>query len=139
MTASSIRLNDIYDRTTGRCHLCGKRLAFHNYGCHGTRGAWHIEHSVPRANGGTDHLNNLYPGCIPCNLSKGTRSTRSVRAWHGRKRAPLSRAKREEAQTESALLGMLVGSLVGASFWGLKGAIWGGLAGACLGGAINPT
>ena len=82
MTASTIRLNDIYDRTTGRCHLCGKRLAFHNYGCHGTRGAWHIEHSVPRANGGTDHLNNLYPGCIPCNLSKGTRSTRSVRmAW----------------------------------------------------------
>jgi hypothetical protein len=63
MTASTIRLNDIYDRTTGRCHLCGKRLAFHNYGCHGTRGAWHIEHSVPRANGGTDHVNNLYPGC----------------------------------------------------------------------------
>ena len=70
MTASTARLNDIYDRTSGRCHLCGKRLAFHNYCCHGTGGAFHIGHSVPRANGGTDRRSNLYPGYIPCNLSR---------------------------------------------------------------------
>jgi 5-methylcytosine-specific restriction endonuclease McrA len=77
------RLNDIYDKTSGRCHLCGKRLSFHNHGCNGRRGAWHVDHSVPRARGGTDHLNNLMPACIPCNCSKRDRSNRTVRARNG--------------------------------------------------------
>ena len=54
------RLNLIYDKTHGCCHLCHKKLAFINYGIYGAKGAWHIEHSKAKANGGTDHLNNLY-------------------------------------------------------------------------------
>lgn len=36
-------LNAIYDRTSGYCHLCGKKLAFTNYARFGERGAWEIE------------------------------------------------------------------------------------------------
>ena len=31
-----------------------------------------MEHSVPKAKGGTDYLRNLFPACISCNLDKGT-------------------------------------------------------------------
>jgi HNH endonuclease len=46
--------------------------------------ACEVEHLIPWSLGGTDHLNNLYPACIPCNRGKGTTSTRTVRAWNGR-------------------------------------------------------
>ena len=32
--------NDIYDKTSGLCHLCGIRLAFKNYGRSGARAAF---------------------------------------------------------------------------------------------------
>ena len=53
-------LRRIYDKTTGRCHICGKRLSLANYGLLGERGAWEVEHSNPRAKGGRDHMNNLF-------------------------------------------------------------------------------
>lgn len=43
------RLNDIYERTRGYCHLCWKKLSFCNYGKPGMRAAWEVEHSCPRA------------------------------------------------------------------------------------------
>ncbi len=54
------QLNFIYDRTHGCCHICHRKLSFKNYGIHGSRGGWHVEHSIPKAKDGTDHLNNLY-------------------------------------------------------------------------------
>jgi HNH endonuclease len=65
-------LRRIYDRTCGYCHLCGKKLSFQNYGRFEKRRAWEIEHSIPRAMGGSDHLNNLYPACIGCNRDEST-------------------------------------------------------------------
>ena len=67
----------IYDRPSGYCHICGRKLSFQNYGIIDARGAWEVEHSIPWAFGGTDHLNNLYPACISCNRGKGTYSTRT--------------------------------------------------------------
>ena len=64
-------LNYIYDKTGGYCAYCGKRLAWRNYGYPGARAAWEVDHSVPVSRGGTNHLNNLVPTCIPCNRSKG--------------------------------------------------------------------
>ncbi|HZW06078.1 MAG TPA: HNH endonuclease, partial [Phycisphaerales bacterium] len=61
------QLTAIYDRTSGYCHLCGKKLALTNYAAHGHKGAWEVEHSVPRACGGSDRLNNLYAAHISCN------------------------------------------------------------------------
>src|SRR6266481_309133 len=64
------QLRRIYDKTNGSCHLCGKKLAFTNYGEVGARAAWEVEHSIPLANGGTHHGNNLFASCVPCNRSK---------------------------------------------------------------------
>jgi hypothetical protein len=73
-------LSYIYDKNDGYCWYCDKRLAFSNYGVLGERGAWEIDHSVPKSRGGTDYLRNLVPACIDCNRQKGTRMGKSLRA-----------------------------------------------------------
>jgi len=75
-------LNCIYEKTEGHCHICGKKLSFSNYHRLGRTGAWEVDHSVPVAKGGTDHLNNLFPACIACNREKGTVTSRTARNWH---------------------------------------------------------
>jgi 5-methylcytosine-specific restriction endonuclease McrA len=72
MRYSSDDLNAIYDRTSGYCHICKRKVAFCNYGALGRRGAWEVEHSHARAKGGSDRLGNLYAACIKCNREKGT-------------------------------------------------------------------
>ncbi len=104
MSFTESERKEIYDRTSGYCHICQKKVAFTNYGVVGARGAWEVEHSNPRAEDGTDCLNNLYPACIPCNRSKGTQSTRTVRARNGKTRAPLSRRNRENAKIINAAI-----------------------------------
>ncbi len=89
-------LREIYDRTGGYCDHCWEKLAFTNYGKHGEKGAWEVDHSVPKAKGGTDHGNNLVPAHISCNRSKQDMTTRSVRARHGVTGRPESREKRRE-------------------------------------------
>jgi 5-methylcytosine-specific restriction endonuclease McrA len=129
MAFNDEQLNRIYDRTSGYCHICHKKLAFKNYGCNGTRGAWHVEHSRARSKGGTDHLNNLYAACIDCNLEKGTVTTPTARGWHDKSRAPLSPDKRKAAKRTNAA--------AGASLCGLAGTLlgpWGAVGGAVLGG-----
>ena len=81
MVFTDDQLDAIYDRTSGYCHICRKKLAFKNYGKLGQRGAWEVEHSRAQAKGGTDRLNNLYPACITCNRRKGTRTTRTLRSF----------------------------------------------------------
>src|SRR5437016_4988632 len=90
------RLRAIYEKTDGYCHICHGKLAFCNHGKRGKKGAWHREHSVAKADGGTSHLNNLYPAHIDCNIRKGTKSTRSARAKNGQTRAPYSKAKKDK-------------------------------------------
>lgn len=72
-------LNRVYDKTEGYCYYCGKSLAWKNYGVYGARAAWQVDHSVPLSLGGTDHLNNLVPACIGCNLQKGTQLGRNFK------------------------------------------------------------
>lgn len=98
-------LNDVYDRTDGRCHVCRKKLAFTNHGRVGARGAWEVDHSRARARGGSDFLGNYLPACIPCNRKKGARTNRSVRRPFGYRCRPLSRKARREARAWSALIG----------------------------------
>lgn len=131
-------LNDIYDRTDGRCHLCHRKLSFVNYGANGERGAWHVEHSRPLARGGTHHLNNLYAACVWCNLNKGTVSTRTARSWAGERRAPLSRSKRASARDRNTLEGAVVGAGLGAVVGGQRGLLLGALFGAAVGYSRDP-
>jgi hypothetical protein len=117
----------IYDRTGGHCHLCGHKLSFTNYGRHGERGAWEVEHSNPRSNGGTNRLSNLYAAHVTCNRAKGTRSTRSAR---GGGPAPESRDSRRRG--EAAKAGAVIGGLLGLPF-----GPWGVAAGAAIGGMVG--
>lgn len=137
MRYSKEKLREIYDRTTGYCHICHKKLAFKNYGSLGTRGAWEVEHSKPRAKGGSNYLKNLYPACISCNRSKGKKSNQSVRAKHGIRRAPLSKERRKKAKRANAFSDGLVGAGLGYIF-GLVGALVVGIVGAKRGYDKNP-
>jgi hypothetical protein len=82
MRYSTEVLSYVYDKSSGYCVYCNKKLAFTNYGRLGERGAWEVDHSVPTSRGGTDYLRNLVPACIDCNRQKGTRMGKSVRAAH---------------------------------------------------------
>jgi 5-methylcytosine-specific restriction endonuclease McrA len=87
-------LDRIYMRTNGRCHVCRKKIAWRNYGRIEKRGAWEVDHSVPRSKGGSDHMNNLFPACVPCNRSKSNMSNASVRAAAGFARSPYSASEK---------------------------------------------
>ena len=126
----------VYHRTDGKCHLCHKKLSFKNYGLGGAKGAWEVEHSIPRANGGTDHRNNLFPACITCNRSKATSATRAARSWSGYTKAPLSRERREEVKMKNALGGAVAGGLL----WLVNpvAGLFGAAIGALIGHSANP-
>jgi hypothetical protein len=131
-------INAIYDRTSGYCHICGRKLSFFNYGVPNAKGAWEVEHSVPRARGGTNHANNLYAACIPCNREKSHRwSAPTVRSWNGQRRAPLTRTKRAEAKQQQAFSGAVLFGLIGSAF-GPLGAMIGATIGAAVGENQNP-
>lgn len=131
------RLNAIFDKTSGRCHLCRKNLIFANYGIVGVRGAWEVEHSMPRAKGGSSHLNNLYPACISCNRSKGKKSNYAIRSKNGFRRAPMSVSKRSQAMRGNMISGGVVGLLIG-SFLGPWWAVVLTAAGARIGRELDP-
>lgn len=127
----------IYRRTDGCCHICGKKLSFVNYNQPRKKGAWEIEHSIPKAKGGSDHLHNLFPACISCNRSKGTRTSRTARSWHGRKRAPLSKEKKNKIKKSNTVAFGIIGGLIGA-LGGPAGVAIGAGLGAWLGSSLNP-
>lgn len=62
----SRRRRDIFAKCCGACHYCATPLILD--------GAWHIEHMMPRALGGTDDPLNLVASCVPCNLAKRDRT-----------------------------------------------------------------
>lgn len=63
---ASRRRREVFLRSGGCCHYCGtpQRLD----------GAWHVEHQLPRALGGTDEALNLVAACERCNLQKSDRT-----------------------------------------------------------------
>jgi len=109
MRYSNEKLNDIFDKTDGQCHICHSVLCFSNYGEFDARGSWEVEHSTAKANGGTHHLNNLYPACIRCNREKGTCDTRTARSWYGNTRAPHSRTRKQKINQENYIAGAFIG------------------------------
>ncbi len=111
MAFSDEKLEAVFVKTDGRCHLCGKNLAWNNYGLPNRRGAWEVEHSRPKSKGGTDHLNNLYPACINCNRQKGVVASRTARGWHGRQKAPYSAEKKARIRQNNAINGAAIGAL----------------------------
>lgn len=138
MQVDNARLRKIFEHSSGHCHLCGEPCCFVNYGKLGRRGAWEIEHSNAQANGGTDHLNNLYPAHISCNRAKRDMSTRTARAMYGRTKAPLSKAAVEKQKERNAWVGAGIGFLTGLRF-GPVGGLIGALIGGLVGSEIKPS
>ena len=131
------KLRAIFAKANGLCHLCGKPIAFSNYGAHGARGGWEVDHSIPRSEGGTDHLNNLYPAHTSCNRSKQACSNRIVRQDHGRTRAPLSAEALKRVKRDDAATGAFAGAIVGARFAGPAGLLIGAIVGAVAAYAVE--
>ena len=132
MRYSAVKLRKIYERTDGRCHICGIKLSFANYGDFSGRAGWEVEHSVPRAKGGTDHENNLFSACISCNRAKGTFTAKTARRWNGSSRAPLSKKQRQRIKAENTGFGAFAGGVLG-----LPGGPVGVAAGAAIGAWIG--
>lgn len=72
-------LTEIFEKTDGECHLCAGRLTFSAYGDLDHPKGWEVDHSNPRANGGTDYFRNLMPAHVSCNRQKGAMSNASFR------------------------------------------------------------
>lgn len=64
----------IFDKNNGKCALCGNELVFELHGNREREGGWEVDHSRPKEDGGTEHLNNLQPMCWRCNLKKSDMS-----------------------------------------------------------------
>lgn len=137
MSCDKGTLKRIYDRTSGYCHVCGKKMSLTNYARPGRKGAWEIEHSVPRAKGGTDHPNNLFGAHIICNREKSDCTTKTARSWHGRTRAPLSRERKKRARASNTVGGAVIGGLIGL-VGGPAGVLFGSLVGAGIGNSVKP-
>ena len=58
---SQEKRNDIYERTKGRCALCGKFIRFDQFT---------VDHVIPLAKGGTNDIENLQCTCKHCNAMK---------------------------------------------------------------------
>lgn len=132
------RLQKIYKKTDGNCHICHKKLNLKNYAINGAIGAWEIEHSIPKAKGGTDNLNNLFPAHIKCNRKKGTLNTKTVRAYHGNSRAPYSKAKKEAIKNDNTTAGAIIGCGLGFAFGGPFGSLVGSFIGGIIGNENSP-
>ena len=135
MGHSPERLDQIFRRTDGQCHICGGRLVFSRYG---QLTGWEVEHSIPVSLGGSDRLCNLYAAHVECNRLKGIRTTRTARSWHEWSRAPLSRRKKESIREDNRLGWGAAGALTGGAVGGPAGFIIGGILGAVFGDGIDP-
>jgi hypothetical protein len=51
----------VWEKTEGRCYLCGKRLSLHDM---------QVDHVFPFIMGGSDEMENLMPVCRSCNMDK---------------------------------------------------------------------
>jgi 5-methylcytosine-specific restriction endonuclease McrA len=137
MTYDKETRRSIYRRTDGRCHLCHGKVILKNHGRPQERGAWHVDHSRPRARGGSDHGNNLYPAHIDCNLKKGVRASRSARAAHGKRRVPCSFERKRSVRAGNTATGAFGGAVAGGAIGGPPGAIIGALIGGLFGSELK--
>lgn len=137
MVYDKSQLRRIYDRTDGYCHICHRKLALKNYGVLDARGGWEVDHSRARANGGSNHGNNLYAACTSCNRQKSDHHTRTARSWNGTTRAPFSKAEKKAIRKERTAIGAFIGGCVGL-IAGPAGMVIGAGLGGAIGNSVRP-
>lgn len=131
-------LDAVFEKTRGHCHICRKQLTRSNHGEPDGYGSWEVDHSKPKAKGGTDHLNNLYPICTACNRDKGDSRASTARSEHGYSRPPLSPQEFEDKKQGNTVGGGVLGAAIGGAAGGPLGAFIGGAIGAGMGASSEP-
>jgi hypothetical protein len=111
---TNTQLTLIFTKTNGKCHLCYRALTFNSYGDFSSSGCWEVDHSLPKAQGGTDHMNNLYAACISCNRSKQDGSSKDVRSNNGFNRPPRSQSNYQSRKKGNQVAGGIIGGAIGA-------------------------
>ena len=91
--------NDIYERTRGKCALCGKFVRFDLFT---------IDHIIPLAKGGTNDIENLQCTCKHCNAMKQDFSEKEfldkmikILAYQSKKKANRTYKKKIKKMCES--------------------------------------
>jgi 5-methylcytosine-specific restriction endonuclease McrA len=74
----------VYDKSSGKCHYCAISLE--------RDGTWHVEHMTPVSRGGSSEMDNLVASCVPCNVSKGTKTASEFNVERMEALQPLMRA-----------------------------------------------
>ena len=67
----------VFDKTDGRCHVCGKTL-FSNAKA-GSRERWRVDHILQKSRGGEDLINNYLPICRDCNFLRRNYASETMR------------------------------------------------------------
>ena len=119
------RLQKIYRKADGNCHICHGKLNFSNYAALGANSGWEVEHSIPQSKGGSDNLKNLFSAHITCNRGKGTLNTKTARSHYGNTRAPYSKAKKQKIISNNNAGGALIGGSIGLAVGGPVGGLMG--------------
>jgi len=77
---SKILREKVFEKTNGRCHVCGKRLVLNAK--EGSRGRWHVDHILQVKNAGSHEIGNYLPICRDCNfLRRGYKSKKMRRIF----------------------------------------------------------
>jgi 5-methylcytosine-specific restriction endonuclease McrA len=67
----------VFDKTGGRCHMCGKVLFFNAAPL--SRGRWHVDHILQKSRNGEDSLRNYLPVCRDCNFLRRNYASKTMR------------------------------------------------------------
>lgn len=67
----------VFDKTGGRCHVCGKPIFFNAKV--GSRGRWHVDHILQKSRGGEDSIDNYLPICRDCNFLRRNYASKTMR------------------------------------------------------------
>jgi len=62
----------VYERDSGRCHLCGRKV---------NPKKWHLDHIIPLSKGGEHSYRNVAVACPKCNMSKGAKVRGQLRLY----------------------------------------------------------
>lgn len=70
---SSRKRSDVWEKCGGICHLCERPIE--NF-CQMT-----IDHFIPKSQGGTNELSNLFAAHHTCNWGRGSRDVKKHKIW----------------------------------------------------------
>jgi 5-methylcytosine-specific restriction endonuclease McrA len=96
----------VWEKTNGHCHLCGERLYDDDWHVD------HVDHVIPKADGGTNEDWNLLPSCSFCNGMKKAAKTYRMRRVLMYGRYCLDEATRRASSDTGKTIYELVGKRV---------------------------